>query len=731
MTTPAYTPLGSSGLAAQPIDFGNPTTPTTPPVKAPTGQTSTATPPATPTTPPAKPSAIVSSQPAAAQIPKIQAAVTQGQTDIATGNANRAATGGALPGSNSANAGKPGYDVFGNAVQGTPLPNGGATAPTPEDTIANTPDTGNQWAYDASGNRVQVPIGNVPPGYASSNPTAAPTLPVTDTVTDPVGNTYKQYSDGTYGKFDATGAYQGQASSQDFQTNKDGQGLLTSLNQVINGTYPLSPTQQAQVDGLKAQFATLIQQQTTANANFTGGTTVAENLYGMGNSLTGLGEIKGTVDAGIAKIADLNSKLTSAVATMEQGFQTDDLTMLKSAYDMYTTSVKDKQDELDKLTAASQKALVDSQNNARDNETLQLTAMMDDNTISYQVKQQALAQSSLDEKTKDDIATQQLEKLKYNLSVQSENFKESTTPNLNNGLGDGSQLPATQMTQSGLPDAAGQAQLLNSLPGGPNGDLATQVKGLANYSLSPTDFTVRGLKGGVQYTRDQMVALATKYDPTYSDAQFPTRQAYLKSLQPGGAVGQKLVALNTASAHIATLANDVSQLGNANFAPYNYAKNTVLPIFGLGSTAGAKLDVGGVTGELATAFKAAGATDTEIKSLGTIDTNSTPADIQSYVTSATELLAGKLGAQTDGYVQTMGKAPSQPLLSPTATAALSTLKNQGYTIKVPGVDYTDPAAYIKSDPNAQANMDKARQQLQALNLPVTPENILQGAQNLQ
>ena len=713
---------GAAPITALPNNGSTaPTTPAPIPTSAPTGQTSTSSAPATPTP-------VVSSSTAANQVNNvIKPAMQQGQTAIATQNANNAAAVAANPYSLQPGETTAAYNARIAAYNASKTPP--STQPTPEQQVVDTPDAGNQWYYDAQGNRIQAPIGQVPAGFSGTNPTVAPKTPVVSTATDSVGNIYTQYADGTYGKTNALGVYQGVAQQSDFTNAQQGQSLLNSINQVANGTYPLTANQQAQVDGIKAQFASLIATQETANANLTGATTDAENLYGMGTSLTGLGEIKGTVDSGLAKIADLNSKMASAIATMEDGFQTNNMTMLKSVYDVYSTAVKDRQTEIDTLQAAAAKSLQDAQDNQRANETLQLTKMMDDNTISYQAKEQALAQSTLDEKTKDDIQTQQLNKLKYQLDLQKENFTESQAAAAAAGTGAGNNLPAVSMTGSSVPDPNAQAQLLNSLPGGPNGDLATDVKGLANYTLSPADFTVRTLKGSTQISRDQMVALAQKYDPSYSDKQFPVRQAYLKSLQPGGAVGQKLVAFNTAAAHIATLAGDISNLGNTNVLPFNFVKNNVLPLVGIGSTAGARLDIGGVTGELATAFKAAGATDSEIKSLGTITQNSTPADIQAYVTSATELMAGKLGAQTDGYIQTMGRAPDAPLLSTTAITALSSLKNQGYQINIPGVQYTDKNAYIKYDPNAQANMQSAIKQLQAANLPLTPENILQMAQS--
>jgi len=725
-TAPAGTPGGVGyvdpfAATAQPNNGSSaPTVPAPVSTTAPTGTTSTSTPPATPT-------AVVSSNTAANQVNNvIKPAMQQGQTAIATQAANSQQTTLAQDQAKQANAGKPGYDVFGNPVVQPPTPL------TPEQQLASQPDAGHQFVYDAQGNQSQVPVGQVPPGYSTTNPHIGPTTPVADQTTDPAGNVYKQFTDGTYGKYSVTGTYIGPATQNDFQQSKNGESAINSLNQLANGTFPLSANEQAQVDGIKAQFAALITAQQTANANFTGGTTVAENIYGMGNSLTGLGEIKGTIDAGIAKIADLNSKMGAAIASMEDGFRTNDIAAIKAAYDVYSTSVKDRQTELDTAQAAISKALVDAQTAQRENETLALTKMMDDNTISYQVKQQALAQSTLDEKTKDDIATQQLDKLKYNLDVEKEGFAESQALKASQGTGIGDTLPVATMTSAGVPDPAIQTQLLNSLPGGPTGDLATQVKGLANYTLNPTDFTVRTLKGGTQITRDQMVALVQKYDPSYDDKQYQTRQNFLKSLNGGGVLNQKVIALNTASSHLATVAASISKLGNVNFNPFgltNGIKNAVGGSIGTIPTSGAKLAVGAVTGELATAFKQAGATDAEIKSLGTIDQNSSPASVQSYITNATDLMAGKIQAITDSYTSTMGKSPDASLMSPTAQSALSTLKNEGYQIDIPGIQYTDRDAYIKGDPNAQANMTTAISQLQVAGLPLTPENIMQLAQS--
>lgn len=662
---------GAAPVTALPNNGGAaPTVPVTIPATAPAGQTSTSAPASTPT-------AVVSSGTASDYVNNtIAPTLAAAKTAQATQQANTAATVAAnpysvLPGETTA-----AYNARVAAYNASKV-----VAPvekTPEQQIADNPDTGNQWLYDSQGNKVQNPIGDpVPVGYSTTNPNVGPTTPVVDQTTDPVGNVYKQLSDGTYAKYNATGVYIGSATQSDFQNSKDGETALNSLTQLANGTFPLSANEQAQVDGIKASFQALIQQQQTANANLTGGTTVAENLYGMGTSLSGLGEIKGTVDSGLAKIADLNSKMSTAVAQMEEGFRNDDVAAIKAAYDEYSDTVKSRQSELDTIQAATQKALVDAQTAARENETLKLTKMMDDNTISYQTKQLALDQSSLDEKTKDDLATQQLNKLKYQLDVRKENVAEQGASDPT-GLG-GSPLPVVGYTASGAPDPAAQTQLLNSLPGGPNGDLATQIKGLANYTIDPTTFTVRTLKGGTQMTRDEMVALAARYNPSYDMKNYPAAAKYLasfKSTTPNSTGGQ-IAAANKGIVHFANFVDQVSSLDNKGISHVNAVFNdTTTDPARRATLKNANTTALAVSDELSKFFKGGTA---DVKSIddwqNALDVNASPGDLQGLKDSTVNLLTGQLDVAYSNYESAMGvppPAPGQPgsILTPAAITAL-------------------------------------------------------------
>lgn len=222
---------------------------------------------------------------------------------------------------------------------------------TAEDKIADTADPGMKFAYGADGSRTMIPINESASKYGMSdtNPTVAPVKPVLATAELPSGTSVKQYNDGSYGLYDQTGKYIGAATATQFKNAQNGQDVLDKLNQAVNGNYPLTSSQQAQIDGIKATYQNIMKEQEKYNANYEGGTRVAQNLYGIGNTMMGQGAIKGVIDQGVAKIAEIQSKMNSDVAKMTQAFQSDNLQLLKDAYTAYSQNSKALQDNIDKI----------------------------------------------------------------------------------------------------------------------------------------------------------------------------------------------------------------------------------------------------------------------------------------------------------------------------------------------------------------------------------------------
>lgn len=321
------------------------------PTKAPTGETKVSQPAVTPTT-------VVSGQTFADHVNnKIVPTMNQAQQTLADYQAQKKIS--TVNKTTKADGTSELYMSDGTRVRtdanGNVMP-----STTPEQQIADTADAGMKFAYASDGTRTQIPLSDTATRYGMSdtNPTVAPVKPVLDTAELSSGTQVKKFNDNTYGLYDQSGKYIGNATESQYNNAKNSQSVLDKINLAINGNYPLKANQQAQIDAVKSIYSNLVKEQEIANANLTGGMTVAQNLYGMGNTAIAMGAIKTTVDQGIAKINDIQSKMASDVAKMTNAFQSENLEELKTAYTSFSANQKALQDNIDKIhddTAAIEK----------------------------------------------------------------------------------------------------------------------------------------------------------------------------------------------------------------------------------------------------------------------------------------------------------------------------------------------------------------------------------------
>jgi hypothetical protein len=247
--------------------------------------------------------------------------------------------------------------------------------------------------------------------------------------------------------------------------------------------------------------------------------------------------------------------------------------------------------------------------------------------------------------------------------------------------------PTVTMTANNVPDPTQQSQFLSAIK---SPDLQTIVKGLADYTINPASLPTRNYKGVGGVTQAQAIALAQQYDPSYDSKQYSTRQATMKAFT-SGQYSQNINSLNTAIGHISDILSNTKSLANSNIPAWNALANSVKSALGAGGVTRASTNLSAATSELASTFKGSGATDAEIKQLGTIDANSSPEQVQAYIETAAQLLASRLQALTDTYTSGMGKAPANSFLSPTSVAALQALQKAGLNIQVPGIGGNTPA----------------------------------------
>lgn len=525
------------------------------------------------------------------------------------------------------------------------------------------------------------------------------------TVTNQDGSvvTATKNSNGTYTPVDANTLAIGNAQAQLAQTNQQYQDAYTQFanttNAIINGTVPLSAGEQAQVSSLQQQYQALIQQQTLSNTSMQG----IANIRGY---QTGAAEYDPTfqqktigsiVQGGLNKIADLNTKMAGAVATLTDTLKNNDLANIKAQFDELQTFTQNRQTQLQNTITTAQTAIKNAQDEAEQKTKDALAALVEQDTVSYHDKQIAIQQATLDEKTRVDLQNGAL-------------GGAATTSG---------QLPAVTMTAANVPDPTAQTTFLAALPL----DVATLVKGLADYTINPNSSPQKQYKGSSALSQAQMLSLVKQYDPSYDETQYASRQAARTNFA-SGAYSQNINSLNTAIGHLVDITTNFPKLSNGVFVPANYLKNEAAQALGSGGVTSASTNINAATGELASTFKSGGATDTEIANLGTVGTNSSPAQAKAFIQTGINLLASRLQALEQTYTSAMGKAPTTGFLSPANMQSLSTLKNQGYEIDIPGVNYTDPVAYTKSSPTNATELASVRKQFPNL----SPADALAQAQ---
>lgn len=209
--------------------------------------------------------------------------------------------------------------------------------------------------YDANGAQgPQIPTGTTVAdynkqygtNYSETPPVGKPVEGSFTVGTD--GNTIKKYNDGTYAIYNSEGQRLRTAQASEYNNAAEFQKTTDQYIQAKNGAYPLDPNQQAQIDSVIESYKRLTETQDKLNKNFEGGTTIAQNLYGIGNSDFGRGEIKGVMEEGVKKINDIQSKMRSDVSAMTLAFQDKNLARLKDAYDSFSKNQGDLQKSLDK-----------------------------------------------------------------------------------------------------------------------------------------------------------------------------------------------------------------------------------------------------------------------------------------------------------------------------------------------------------------------------------------------
>lgn len=532
----------------------------------------------------------------------------------------------------------------------------------------------------------QNPAPTVPSQTAPTQGANPPAVP-SDTATQGINTATSQYSQGL----------------QQIQQAKDQatQQSLTQLNSLLQGTIPLSQPQAALIGSLQSQLVQNTTIQNQANQSYTGA--VSESAFRSGGEYTSqemAGAVANAISLGVSKIQMLDNSAATTIANLEQGFQKQDFDIVNQQYSTLMKSLDDRSAALTDTYQATTKALADQRTYS-----LQLAQFQQ-----AQYKDAAqLAQSNTEFRDAHDqfgnvVGTEVYDKTTGKI------LGSTAQPDGNGGYA-ASQIPTVGIRSDGTPDPSDQQSFLQTVPQ----QYRQLVANVANYQSNPTALSPK--------TKSQIEAWASQYDPTYDSKQYASRQALVTSFTSGKYSVNKN-ALNTAVGHLIDLDSNFAKLGNVGFTPFNYAKNATESTFGSPNVVTASTNINAAVGELASTFKTGGATDTEIKNIGSISPNSSPAQAKAFIQTGIQLLASRLQALQDTYASGMGKPPATNFLSPSNVAQLSKLKDAGYQVDIQGVPYTDPVAYATASPDNADELQSVRSQFPNL----SPADALAQAQ---
>lgn len=176
------------------------------------------------------------------------------------------------------------------------------------------------------------------------------------------------------------------------------QGQLTQLQ---NGTFPLTPAQQSQIDAMQQQFDQLVAQQKIANDNYIGVVTRSGIASGRSRYAPEIesGNIMGATNAGIAKIQQIETSAANSIAQMKQAFLDNDFKLIDAAYKAANDALSQKENVIKEIAqnVKDEAARVLAVNqDKRDQATFELKmgqtlsspfGMMDSNTQSFLLRE--------------------------------------------------------------------------------------------------------------------------------------------------------------------------------------------------------------------------------------------------------------------------------------------------------------------------------------------------------
>lgn len=229
---------------------------------------------------------------------------------------------------------------------------------------SKTPDS----HYDAAGNYI---LGDGS-GYYNTSGNFVKGKPLSDSSSD-------------NGNFDLTtqagvDAYRAKQQADLQKSDQMYQDINGKLNQFSNGTLPLNPDQQAQIDAAKVLFQQAHDAQILANKNYEGGVTQANVSSGLErySPVIAMGQFQAAVNSGLQKIAQLDAQNAKALGELRLSFETNNLKVAQQAYEDFQKNMDSRNSIINSIADAAQKHLDETITQNQKQQELDATKRRDD-----------------------------------------------------------------------------------------------------------------------------------------------------------------------------------------------------------------------------------------------------------------------------------------------------------------------------------------------------------------
>lgn len=162
--------------------------------------------------------------------------------------------------------------------------------------------------------------------------------------------------------------FEANVAKRESETQAEYDRVSSQMNQILNGTFPMSPEEQQTILDIQQQYASLISEQREANESFENAVRLTGERSGRSLYAPGVqqGNIASAVNAGLKEISNLNRQMNSAISQAKAAIKEGNLRNLALQHDLFQDLQASKSEEIERLYRASRDAIEDARNAHRD-----------------------------------------------------------------------------------------------------------------------------------------------------------------------------------------------------------------------------------------------------------------------------------------------------------------------------------------------------------------------------